>query len=180
MTMSDREAQDLLHPLEALPEIEARRRDKRRRRHPIRVAVVTGAIGILGTGSAIAAIEKLSGGSEAQRGRQMTREQRQLQGTSEASDQRLDREVEERSGGSIPPSAIDPEATRRSAKKELEVGFPDELRFYDGQRKLVHVTKCSWPHPSSDCTNPIEAIKRHPGAKLVETWSNGKPIAGGG
>jgi hypothetical protein len=179
MTMSDREARDLLRPLEALPPIEARRRDKRRKRHPIRVAVVIGAIGILGTGSAVAAIEKLSGGGEAQRERRMTRELRQLQRTSEASDRELNRKIEVRSGGSIPPSAIDPEAIRRSAQKELEVKFHDELRFYDGQRNLVHVTKCRWPHPNPDCTDPIKAIKRHPGAKLVETWSNGKPIAGG-
>ena len=27
-------------------------------------------------------------------------------------------------------------------------------------------------------TDPIEAIKRYPGAGGMETWSNGKPIAG--
>jgi hypothetical protein len=179
MTMSDREAQDLLRPLEALPEIEARKRAKRRQRHPIRIAVVIGAIGILGTGSAVAAIEKLSGGGEAQRERRMTREQRRLEGLSEASDRELYRKVEARSGGSIPPSAVVPGAIRRSAKEKLAIGYPDELRFFDGQHKLVHVTKCSWPHPNPDCTDPIEAIKHHPGAKLVETWSNGKPISGG-
>ena len=65
MTMSEHEAHDLLRPLEDLSPIEARKRDKRRRRHPIRMAVVIGAIGILGTGSAVAAIEKLSGDGEA-------------------------------------------------------------------------------------------------------------------
>jgi hypothetical protein len=182
MPMSEREAHEFVRPLEALPAIEARRRDKRqrRRRHPIRLAVVIGAVGILGTGSAVAAIEKLSGDGEAKREKRMTREQRQLQRISEASDQELDREVEQRSGGSIPPSAVDPEATRHSAQKEVEVGFPDELRFYDAKHRLVHVTRCSWPHPNPDCTDPIDGIKSYPGAKLVETWSNGKPIAGGG
>jgi hypothetical protein len=179
--MSEREAHDLVRPLEALPAIEARKRDKRRRRrHPVRLAVMIGAIGILGTGSAFAAIEKLSGGGDAKRERRMTKEQRRLQGISEASGQELDHEVEERSGGSIRPSAVDPEAIRRSAQKQLEVGLPDELRFYNGQHGLMHVTKCSWPHPNPDCTDPIGAIKHYPGSKLVETWSNGKPIAGGG
>jgi hypothetical protein len=181
MTMSEREAQEFVRPLETLPAIEARSRDKhqRRRRHPIRLAVVIGAIGILGTGSAVAAIEKLSGGDEAKRERRMTREQRQLKGISEAPDRELGRQIEERSGGSIPPSAADPEATRHSAQEQLDIGFPDELRFYDGENGLVHVTRCSWPHPNPDCIDPIEAIKNYPGAKLVETWSNGKPIAGG-
>jgi hypothetical protein len=140
---------------------------------------VIGAIGILGTGSAVAAIEKLSGGDEAKRERQMTRELRQLKGTSEASDQELKRRIEERSGGSISPGAVDPEAARRSANEQLEREFPDELRFYDAKHRLVGVTKCSWPQPNPDCVDPIEAIKRHPGAGGVETWSNGKPIAGG-
>lgn len=182
MTMSEREAHELLRPLESLPALEAQKRELRpkRRWHPIRLAVVIGAIGILGTGSAVAAIEKLSGSGEAKRERRMTREQRQLKGISEASDQRLTREVEERSGGSIPPSLVDPDATRRRAQRELAIGFPDELRFYDGQHGLVHVTKCSWPHLNPDCTDPIDAIKNYSGAKVVDTWSNGKPIAGGG
>jgi hypothetical protein len=142
------------------------------------MAVVIGAIGILGTGSAVAAIEKLSGGGEVKREQRMTREQRRLSRISEASDQRLDREVQERSGGSIAPSAVDPDATRRAAEMQLETEFPDELRFYDAKHRLVHVTKCNWPHPNPDCTNPIGAIKNYPGTG-VETWSNGKPIAGG-
>lgn len=182
MTISEREAHELLRPLEALPAIEAPKRELRpkRRRHPIRLAVVIGAIGVLGTGSAVAAIERLSDGGEAKRERKMSREQKQLKGISEASGQRLRREVEERSGGSIPPSAVDPNATRDWAQRQLEIGFPDELRFYDAQHRLVHVTKCSWPHPNPDCIDPIEAIKHYPRANLVETWSNGKPIAGGG
>jgi hypothetical protein len=182
MTISEQEAHKLVRPLEALPIIEARKPEPRpkRRRHPLRLAIVIGAIGILGTGSAVAAIEKLSGGDEAKREREMTNEQRQLKGISEASDQELGREVEERSGGSIPPGIVDPEATRQRAGKELETEFPDELRFYSAQHALVHVTNCTWPHPNPDCVDPIEAIKSHPGAKLVETWSNGKPIAGGG
>lgn len=181
MMISEREAHELLRPLEALPAIEARKPELRpkRRRHPLRLAVVIGAIGILGTGSAVAAIEKLSGGDEARRERKMTKEQRDLKGISEASGQELRNEARERSGGSIPPAAVDPQATRQWAERELEIGFPDELRFYDAQDRVVHVTKCIWPHPSPDCVDPIEAIKNHRGAKLVETWSNGKPIAGG-
>jgi hypothetical protein len=182
MPMSEREAHELVRPLEALPAIEARKRGRRRRRrrHPIRLAIVIGAVGILGTGSAFAAIEKLAGGGPAKRERRMTGEQRRLQRISQASGQELDRGTEERSGGSIPPSAVDPEATRRRAQKALAIGFPDELRFYDAQHRLMHVTKCSWPDPNPDCIDPVEAIENHPGAKLVETWSNGKPIAGGG
>jgi hypothetical protein len=178
MPMSEREAHEFVRPLEDLPAIEARRTGKRqrRRRHPVRLAVVIGAIGILGTGSAVAAIEKLSGAGEAKREQG---DHHRLKGISEASDQELDREVQEHSGGSISPGEVDTEAIRRSARRQLEVQFPDELRFYDAQHRLVHVTKCSWPHPNPDCANPIGAIKNHPGAKGVETWSNGKPIAGG-
>lgn len=181
MTISEREAHELLRPLEALPAIEARKRELRpkRRRHPIRLVVVICAIGILGTGSAVAAIEKLSGGDEAKREHKMTKAQRELKGISEASDQELLNEAQARSGGSIPPAAVDPQATRQWAEKELEIGFPDELRFYDAQHGLVHVTKCSWPRPNPDCLDPIEAIRNYPSAKIVETWSNGKPIAGG-
>jgi hypothetical protein len=179
MPMSERDAQEFVRPLEALPAIEARKRDRRRRRHPIRLAVVIGAIGILGTGSAVAAIEKFSEGSEAKREQGMTKEQRRLKGASEASSQELDREVREHSGGSISPSEVDPRSVRRSARRQLEIEFPDELRFYNAKHRLVHVTKCSWPHPNPDCTDPIEAIKRYPGAGGVETWSNGRPIAGG-
>jgi len=181
MTISEQEAHELVRPLEALPIIEVPKAEPRpkRRRRPLRLAVVIGAIGILGTGSAVAAIEKLSGGDEAKREREMTNEQRQLKGISEASDRELRREVEERSGGSIPPSAVDSETTRKWAGKELEIGFPDELRFYDAQHTLVQVTKCTWPHPNPDCVDPIEAIKSYPDARLVETWSDGKPIAGG-
>lgn len=182
MTISEHEARELLRPLKALPAIEARKRELRpkRRRHPIRLAVVIGVIGVIGTGSAVAAIEKLSGGDEAKRERTMAKEQRELEELSKASDQELRREVEERSGGSIPPGSVDPGAIRRSAEGQLTVGFPDELRFYDARHRLVHVTKCSWPHPNPDCIDPIEAVENHSGAKLVETWSNGKPIAGGG
>lgn len=181
MPMSEREAREFLRPLEDLPAIEARQaaaRRRRRRRHPVRVAVVVAAIGILGTGSAFAAIEGLSGGN-AKSEQRMTREQRQLQELSEASDKRLYRSVEEHSGGSIAPSEVDPARIRRAAQRELEIDFPDEVRFYDDKHRLVHVTKCSWPHPNPDCTDPIEAIKRHPGAGGAETWSNGRPIAGG-
>jgi hypothetical protein len=181
MTISEREAHELVRPLEALPIIEVPKAELRpkRRRRPLRVAVAIGAIGILGTGSAVAAIEKLSGGDEAKRERKMTNEQRQLKRISEASDQELRREVEARSGGSIPPSTVDSETTRQRAEKELEIGFPGELRFYDAQHTLVHMTKCTWPHPNPDCVDPIEAIRNYPSAKIVETWSNGKPIAGG-
>ena len=179
MSMNEREAHEFLRPLEDLPAIEARAAVKRRRRrHPVRVAVVVAAIGVLGTGSAFAAIEGLSGsnGKSVQR---MTREQRHLKGLSEASDQRVYRSVEEHSGGSIAPSEVDPAGIRRAAQRELEIQFPDEVRFYDARHRLIHVTKCSWPHPNPDCTDPIEAIKRYPGAGGEETWSNGKPIAGG-
>jgi hypothetical protein len=181
MTISEREAHELLRPLEALPAIEARKRElrRKRRRHPIRLAAVIGAIGILGAGSAVAAIEKLSGVDEAKRERQMVKEHQELNGLSEASDQEIFREVEEHSGGSILPSEVDPVETRRSAQEELSIHFPDELRFYDAQHGLVHVTKCSWPHPNPDCVDPIEAIRNYPSAKIVETWSNGQPIAGG-
>lgn len=116
---------------------------------------------------------------EAKREREMTRDHQKLKGISEASDRDLRREVEEHSGGSIPPSAINPDGRRQSAARALEMEFPDELRFYDGRHGLVHVTKCSWPHPNPDCAEPIGAIKSYRGAKIVETWSNGKPIAGG-
>jgi hypothetical protein len=182
MTITEREARELVRPLEALPTIEARHRRARksRRRHPLRLALAIGAIGLLGTGSAVAAIENFSGDSPAQVERQMTAKQRKLQRISGASDQELSREIQERSGGSISPAAIDPESIRESAQRDLEIGFPDELRFYDDQRGVVHVTNCSWPHPNRDCTDPITAIAKYPGAKLVETWSNGEPIAGGG
>lgn len=181
MTISEREAHELLHPLEALPAIEARKREPRpkRRRHPFRLAVVIGAIGILGTGSAVAAIEQLSGGNEAKREHELAREHKELKGISEASGQELRQEVEERSGGSVLPSEEAPVEARKRAQEQLAIQFPEELRFYNTQHALVHVTRCNWPHPNRDCVDPIEAIKNYPGAKLVETWSNGKPIAGG-
>lgn len=93
---------------------------------------------------------------------------------------KLESEVRPHSGGSISPGAVDPDVAHHSAEGQLAREFPEEPRSYDAHHGLVQVTKCNRPHPDRDCVDPIEAINRHPGAKLVETRSNGKPVAGGG
>lgn len=184
MKMSEHEAEELLRPLRKLPRIEARRSvgaPKRRGRRPVRLAVTIAVVGVLGAASAVAAVERFASEKHlttVQEEQRLAREEQKLRRLTNASNSEIQAIVREHGNG-IPPSMVHPAEIRRAARSEHARQYPDELRFYGRGHQLRDVTRCEWPHPNPDCLDLSAAIRRHPGT-LVETWSDGRPIAGGG